>query len=60
MLSKVELNKNGRPVNWHGQCWAYYKNMMELTFAEKEILEYANGEKTLTDAATDDERKTFK
>ncbi|POM60194.1 hypothetical protein PHPALM_30977 [Phytophthora palmivora] len=60
MSSKVELNKNGRPVNWHDQCWAYYKNMMELTFAEKEILEYANGEKTLADVATDDERKTFK
>ncbi|POM76986.1 Hypothetical protein PHPALM_5708, partial [Phytophthora palmivora] len=34
--------------------------MMELTFAEKDILEYANGEKTLADAPTDDEKKTFK
>ncbi|KAE9206370.1 hypothetical protein PF002_g20036 [Phytophthora fragariae] len=41
MSSKVELNKNGRPVNWHGQCWTYYKRMMEFVFADKDVLEYA-------------------
>lgn len=60
MSSKVELNKNGRPVNWHGQCWAYYKNMMELSFADKSVLEDANGDKTLSSGASDAEKKTFK
>ncbi|OWZ08505.1 hypothetical protein PHMEG_00018938 [Phytophthora megakarya] len=33
--------------------------MMELTFAEKDILEYAIGDKTLPTGASDAEKKVF-
>ncbi|KAE9083277.1 hypothetical protein PF010_g21275 [Phytophthora fragariae] len=59
MSSKVELNKNGRPVNWHGQCWTYYKRMMEFVFADKDVLEYATGKETLASSADDAAKKKF-
>ncbi|KAE8995709.1 hypothetical protein PR003_g20217 [Phytophthora rubi] len=59
MSSKVELNKNGRPVNWHGQCWTYYKRMMEFGFADKDVLEYATGKETLASSADDAAKKKF-
>ncbi|EGZ26576.1 hypothetical protein PHYSODRAFT_472802 [Phytophthora sojae] len=59
MSTKVELNKNGRPVNWHGQCWAYYKSMMMIALEDKGVMDYATGKKTLATAASDDEKNTF-
>jgi hypothetical protein len=59
MSSKVELTKNGRPVNWHGQCWTYYKRMMEFAFADKDVLDYATGKETLASGADDAAKKKF-
>lgn len=56
----VERNKNGRPIGWHGQCWVYYKQMMEIAFEDKNVLEYASGTKTLASNATDEEKSKFK
>ncbi|KAE8960222.1 hypothetical protein PF005_g8526 [Phytophthora fragariae] len=39
MTNKVELNKNGRPMGWHGQSWMYSKNMVETALEEKGFLE---------------------
>ncbi|OWZ08923.1 hypothetical protein PHMEG_00018458 [Phytophthora megakarya] len=60
MTNKDELNKKGRPVNWHGQSWDYYNNMMELTFAEKDALEYAIGDMNLAVDARAVGKKAFK
>ncbi|KAG2768463.1 hypothetical protein PC129_g23631 [Phytophthora cactorum] len=57
MATKVELNKNEHPVNWQGQCWTYYKRMMEFSFADKEVLEYAKGAVTLASGASDVDKK---
>ncbi|KAG3203450.1 hypothetical protein PC129_g22874, partial [Phytophthora cactorum] len=59
MATTVELNKNGCPVNWQGQCWTYYKRMMEFSVADKEVLEYAKGEVTLASGASDVDTKMF-
>ncbi|CAI5727678.1 unnamed protein product [Peronospora farinosa] len=55
-----ELNKYGRPVGWHGQSWAYYKGMMKLTFEEKDVLDYATGNKILVGNASANEVKAFR
>ncbi|EEY61964.1 uncharacterized protein PITG_13941 [Phytophthora infestans T30-4] len=60
MSNMVELNKNGRPIGWHGQCWVYYKQMMEIAFDDKNVLEYASRTKTLASNATDEEKSKFK
>ncbi|CAI5721565.1 unnamed protein product [Peronospora effusa] len=60
MSNKVELNKYGRPVGWHGQSWAYYKGMMKLTFEEKDVLDYATGNKILVGNASANEVKAFR
>ena len=59
MSNKVELNKNGRPVGWHGQSWAYYKGMMKLTFENKDVLDYATEGKVLAASASVNEVKAF-
>jgi len=50
MTDTVKINKHGQPVEWHGQSWVYYKGMMKIVFAEKEVLDYATGTKTVADA----------
>ena len=47
MSNKVEINKNGPLVNWHGQSWIYYKGMIRLAFKVNQVLEYATGDTNL-------------
>ncbi|KAE9300869.1 hypothetical protein PF008_g22905 [Phytophthora fragariae] len=50
MSTKVEINKNGRPVGWHWQSWVYYKGMMMIAFEKKGVVDFATDKKTAADA----------
>ncbi|CAH0473126.1 unnamed protein product [Peronospora belbahrii] len=59
MSNKVELDKYG-PVGWHGQSWAYYKGIMQLTFEGKDVLDCATGDKVHAANASTNEVKGFR
>jgi hypothetical protein len=49
MTDTVKINKHDQPVDWDGQSWVCYKVMMMLGLEEKDLVDNAEGTKTVTD-----------